>query len=276
MPRLIASLLCHGSAPRRRARRRPRRRSGRPPARRSSRARSPGVQRILYEFGPVRITPGQNTIEFEGNELKPDVPGHIVRFKPDLTYADGTVPRVDVIHLHHAVWLSNFRPLFAAGEEKTIFNAPDGYGWVYKPQDSWIMNHMIHNLTPSPTRRLHHLRGRLHPGRDAGRRGRPRPAHGVERRRGRQDLSRLRRPQGRGRPRPALHLPAGVGAGDALAPRPGADRRGRRARRHRGPPAPGRALDRPAGSRATAGRCGCSARRRSTSSRRAPSRGTWR
>jgi plastocyanin len=112
----------------------------------------PGVQRISYRFGPVKIAPGQNTIEFEGNELKPKVPGHIVRFKPDLTYIDGTVPRVDVIHLHHAVWVSNFRPLFAAGEEKTIFNAPDGYGWVYKPQDNWIMNHMIHNLTPTPTK----------------------------------------------------------------------------------------------------------------------------
>jgi len=112
----------------------------------------PGVKRILYKFGPVTIAPGQNTIEFEGNELKPDVPGHILRFKPDLTYVDGEVPRVDVIHLHHAVWVSNFRPLFAAGEEKTIFNAPDGYGWVYKPQDNWIMNHMIHNLTPTPTK----------------------------------------------------------------------------------------------------------------------------
>jgi len=112
----------------------------------------PGVQRLLYKYGPIKITPGQNTIELEGNDLKPSVPGHIVRFKPDLTYADGTVPRVDVIHLHHAVWVSNFRPLFAAGEEKTIFTAPDGYGWNYKPEDNWIMNHMIHNLTPSATK----------------------------------------------------------------------------------------------------------------------------
>ena len=111
----------------------------------------PGVQRLHYEFGPIRITPGQNTIEFQGNDLKPDVPGHITRFKPDLEYADGTIPRVDVIHLHHGVWVSNFAPLFAAGEEKTTVQAPDGYGWAYKPQDTWIMNHMIHNLTPAPT-----------------------------------------------------------------------------------------------------------------------------
>ena len=111
----------------------------------------PGVQRIHYEFGPVHITPGQNTIEFAGNDLKPDVPGWIVRFKPDLVYKDGEVPRVDVIHLHHGVWISNGAPLFAAGEEKTIVTAPQGFGWRYKPSDSWLMNHMIHNLTPSRT-----------------------------------------------------------------------------------------------------------------------------
>jgi plastocyanin len=111
----------------------------------------PGVQRLHYEFGPVHIAPGQNTIEFEGNALKPDVPGHIVRFKPDLEYADGTIPRVDVIHLHHGVWISNFAPLFAAGEEKTTVTAPDGYGWKYDPGDNWLMNHMIHNLTPKAT-----------------------------------------------------------------------------------------------------------------------------
>jgi plastocyanin len=27
---------------------------------------------------------------------------------------------------------------------------PPGYGWLYRTSDSWLMNHMIHNLTPSP------------------------------------------------------------------------------------------------------------------------------
>ena len=111
----------------------------------------PGVQRLHYEFGPVSIAPGQNTIEFEGNSLKPEVPGWIVGFKPDLTYRDGTIPRVDVIHLHHGVWISDFAPLFAAGEEKTTIETPPGYGWRYDPSDDWIMNHMIHNLTPDAT-----------------------------------------------------------------------------------------------------------------------------
>jgi hypothetical protein len=108
------------------------------------------AERLTYRFGPIHVTPGQNTIEFAGNELKPPGDGWITRFKPNLTYADGTVPRVDVIHLHHGVWLSNFQPLFAAGEEKTEITAAPGYGWRHRAADQWLMNHMIHNLTPTP------------------------------------------------------------------------------------------------------------------------------
>jgi hypothetical protein len=110
----------------------------------------PGAQRLHFEFGPIHIAPGQNEIKLEPNSVKPDVEGWIVGFRPDLVRSDGTVPRVDVLHLHHGVWLSNFRPLFAAGEEKTRVRAPAGYGWHYRPTDNWIMNHMIHNLTPTP------------------------------------------------------------------------------------------------------------------------------
>jgi hypothetical protein len=108
------------------------------------------AETLRYRFGPVHVEPGQNSIEFEGNELKPPVDGWITGFKPNLTYADGEVPRVDVVHLHHGVWLSNGRPLFAAGEEKTTVRAPAGYGWRYRTGDEWVMNHMIHNLTPTP------------------------------------------------------------------------------------------------------------------------------
>jgi plastocyanin len=110
-----------------------------------------GVQRLKFSYGPVKITPGQNTIALERNDQRPAVDGWIVGFKPDLVYADGTVPRVDVIHLHHGVWLKDFQPLFAAGEEKTEVTAPPGFGWRYRTTDAWHMNHMIHNLTPTPT-----------------------------------------------------------------------------------------------------------------------------
>lgn len=113
----------------------------------------PGIQHLHYEFGPINIAPGQNNIEIAVNNHKPDVPGYITRFKPDLVYAkDHTVPRVDVIHLHHGVWLANLYPTFAAGEEKTVFNFPQGYGYHFDPKDQWLMNYMIHNLTPNPTK----------------------------------------------------------------------------------------------------------------------------
>jgi hypothetical protein len=112
----------------------------------------PDVQHLHFEYGPIPITPGQNNIEANINRNKPTVPGYITRFKPNLVYTDGgKVPRVDVIHLHHGVWLAKNYPTFAAGEEKSILQLPRGYGYHYDPSDRWIMNYMIHNLLPKPT-----------------------------------------------------------------------------------------------------------------------------
>lgn len=108
------------------------------------------VQTLRYAYGPIEVRPGQNTIALEENALKPPVDGWITRFVPDLVRADGSVPRVDVVHLHHGVWLKDLQPLFAAGEEKTTLAAPPGHGWRYRTTDRWHMNHMIHNLTPTP------------------------------------------------------------------------------------------------------------------------------
>jgi plastocyanin len=113
----------------------------------------PGVQHLKFKYGPISISPGQNTIEAKGNEMKPNVPGYITKFEPNLVYADDdSVPPVDIIHLHHGVWLINGYPAFAAGEEKTNYFFPPGYGKRSDPKDVWIMNYMIHNLTPAPTK----------------------------------------------------------------------------------------------------------------------------
>ena len=94
--------------------------------------------------------------------MKPKVDGWITRIRPDLTYLNGKVPRVDVIHLHHGVWLNMSKQdvtvpslpqrFFAAGEEKTVMSFPKGYGLPYEASDRWLLNHMIHNLTPVPTK----------------------------------------------------------------------------------------------------------------------------
>lgn len=114
-------------------------------------ATAASAQTLTYRFGPIEVAPGQNTIEFKPNNLRPQVPGYITAFRPNLTYLNGKVPGVDVVHLHHGVWLVNLQPTWAAGEEKTNVVLPDGYGWHYDPADQWVMNYMVHNLTPTPT-----------------------------------------------------------------------------------------------------------------------------
>ena len=121
-----------------------------------------GAKRIKYKIGPFNIVPGQNSIGYELIRERPQVNGYITRIRPDLTYLDGRVPGVDVIHLHHGVWVNTSRlgatggfpvePFFAAGEEKTVMKLPRGYGYPLKASDGLLLNHMIHNLTPVPTK----------------------------------------------------------------------------------------------------------------------------
>ena len=123
------------------------------------------VRHYHFKIGPYKIVPGQNSIGIRDipPSALPPVNGYITRFAPNLVYAkSGKVPPVDVIHLHHGVWInasrkdatSNgaipFERPFAAGEEKTVFNFPKGYGYFFDKNDRWLMNDMIHNLTTEP------------------------------------------------------------------------------------------------------------------------------
>ena len=119
----------------------------------------PGAQVLNYKFGPMRIQPGQNLINVDLQKERPAVDGYIVGFRPGLVYAkNGKSPSVQVVHLHHAVWLvgsslTSLKPTFAAGEEKTYFNAPPGFGWRYiadSQKQIWVLNHMIHDLLNEP------------------------------------------------------------------------------------------------------------------------------
>jgi plastocyanin len=124
-----------------------------------------GVQHLHFATKPILVKPGQNSIDniIVPPAQKPKVDGYIVRARPDLTYLDGKVPAVDVIHLHHGVWLNasgqspaspagTVQPIFFGGEEKTVFRIPKGYGYAYKKSDTWILNEMIHNNTPNATK----------------------------------------------------------------------------------------------------------------------------
>ena len=94
------------------------------------------IERLHFRYGPLLVRAGTNMIMLGGNVPKPAVDGYIVGIRPNLTLPDGTVPSVNVIHLHHGVWL-NFsardatypvlpQRFFASGEEKTWAQLPQG------------------------------------------------------------------------------------------------------------------------------------------------------
>jgi plastocyanin len=119
-----------------------------------------GVQKLHYAYGPIHVPVGGNLILLGPVTIeKPGYDGYITRFSPNLVRADGTVPPVDVIHLHHGVWVNSSRTdattggserMFASGEEKTVVEFPAGYGYFSKGSDFWVMNYMVHNQTATP------------------------------------------------------------------------------------------------------------------------------
>ena len=117
-----------------------------------------GMKHITYCYGPIDIQPGQNVIRLNlakdpgGSNLWPSEPGYITRFDPEFVYEDGSVPGVDVLHLHHAVWAINGAPTYAAGEEKTITQLPKGFGYRSMPTDTWFLNDMLHDLVAQPAK----------------------------------------------------------------------------------------------------------------------------
>lgn len=118
-----------------------------------------GAEQVTYSVGPLNVTPGQNKIDYRPMMAteRPAVDGWITRIQPNLTYADGSIPSSAKVMFHHGVWLNLSRPdatsgtperFYATGEEKTNMDVPPGYGYRYKKSDGWLLNHMIHNLTP--------------------------------------------------------------------------------------------------------------------------------
>ena len=130
------------------------------------------AETLHYRYGPVHIAPGRNDIVFAPNDLKPAGRrlDHRVQAEPDVR-ANGEIPRVDVVHLHHGVWISNCAPLFAAGEEKTTINAAGGLRLAL-PDERRVADEP-HDPQPhaDADRRLHRLRPRVRPGHGAGGRG---------------------------------------------------------------------------------------------------------
>ena len=114
-------------------------------------------ERLRFVFGPIVIRPGQNDVLLQPVTIeKPAYDGYMVRFDPDMVEADGTVPPIEELHLHHAVWTSQSGqygngPFAASGEEKTIFSFPRGYGMPVRGADQWQLLYMVHSAVQQPT-----------------------------------------------------------------------------------------------------------------------------
>jgi hypothetical protein len=119
-----------------------------------------GAKRLHFEV-PMDIVPGQNNIGYTRTIPQPKQDGFIIGMSTNLRFADGTVPPVDVIHLHHGVWVdlaakdltdpSLPERFFAAGEEKTRMLANTGYGYKYDASKAkWLLNYMLHNQLSKP------------------------------------------------------------------------------------------------------------------------------
>ena len=118
--------------------------------------RYPGAcERLRFSYGPIAVKPGQNDVSITPLTVeKPSRDGYITRIRPNLVRADGSVPPVEQIHLHHGTWLSvpdyGNGPFFAAGEEKTVAPFPRGYGMPVKASDQWLLLYMVHSAVSQP------------------------------------------------------------------------------------------------------------------------------
>ena len=102
----------------------------------ASASAAPRVQHLKFKYGPVTIKPGQNTISLDGDDVpRPKRPGWIVGFRPNLERVNGKIPRVDVLHLHHAVWLINGQPDVRGRRGEDERQAAAGFGWRHEPDD---------------------------------------------------------------------------------------------------------------------------------------------
>lgn len=120
-----------------------------------------GEQTLRCSYGPISVTPGSNMILLGPVTIEsPRASGYITSISPNLVDATtGKVPPIHLVHLHHGVWINaargNTTPFFATGEEKTRTILPRTaadeplYGYRTDPGDAWVLNYMMHNLTPN-------------------------------------------------------------------------------------------------------------------------------
>ena len=145
-----------------------------------------GAERLHFKVGPFTVEPGQNNIANRGAAAQqPPVDGWIVGIRPNLEYANGKTPGVDVIHLHHAVWLNMSAPdLDRSRPAPAVLRGRRGEDDPQVPrrlrlrvQGDRPLAPRLHAAQPHVEARtgVDHVRHRLHPRDIAGREAHRRP-----------------------------------------------------------------------------------------------------
>ena len=121
--------------------------------------RADGTERLRYRYGPLSAAPGQNlTLVGPVAIEKPALDGYVTHVVPGLERTDGSIPPVERVHMHHAVFFNLARRdravpdwperFFGFAEEKTRGQFPDGFGYPIRASDTFAIAYMLHNGTP--------------------------------------------------------------------------------------------------------------------------------
>src|SRR6202011_2073432 len=99
----------------------------------------------------LRLRPDSHYARAEHDQHRPQRPAaqrpglhHALRAQPAQRRRHDAVQRDDPARGHNA-------PAPRRVADQRLANLPSGYGLPYKPSDHWLMNYMIHNLTPTPS-----------------------------------------------------------------------------------------------------------------------------
>ena len=116
-----------------------------------------GVEHKTYCYGPMTITPGQNIIRSPAGDRRHRQQSSGPRWRAtSLASTPSSSTPMERSRGSTSCTCttpsgaSTAAPQFAVGEEKTIQQLPQGFGWPSQPGDSWVLNDMLHDLVEQP------------------------------------------------------------------------------------------------------------------------------
>ncbi len=122
---------------------------------------------VTVTYGPYVVPaasesgPGNLHLNEQGIEV-PCLDGYITSFVPDMVYADGSAANFYTsCMMHHVVFYNTqandltcpgigAERFFASGNERTVMELPEGYGYYNSAGSQWGLNAHLMNMSPEP------------------------------------------------------------------------------------------------------------------------------